>query len=90
MKMTQGKKTTNLLAAGAGNKRKRSNQQEATNLTTKEKRQKTQSLTTADIPDIVSAVMNALATSDAGTTLHTTCSCQTTGSNTRPVDKQPS
>jgi len=90
IKTTHSKKTANPPAAGAGKKRKCSNQQEATNLATKEKRQKTRSLTTADIPDIVSAIVNTLLTSDAGTTLHTTCTRWTTGSDTRPVDKQPS
>jgi len=85
-KTTQSKKTTNPPAPGVG---KRSNQQEATDLVTKEKRQKTWSLTTADIPDIMSAVMKALPMSDAETTLHTTWSCWTTGNDTRPIDKQP-
>jgi len=79
----QSKKTANPPATGAG---KRSNQQEATDFVTKEKRQKTWSLMTADI---VSAVVKALPMSDAETTPHTTWSCWTTGNDTGPIDKQP-
>jgi len=77
------KKSAKQPAVAAGRKRKRMSNPEATNSTTKEKRQKTRSLMMADIPEIVTTVVNALPTSDIG-------SAGTTSSRrmTRSAEKQ--
>jgi len=78
-KVTLNKKSAKQPGAAAGRKRKRTNNSVATDLTTKEKRQKTRSLTMADISEIVTAVVNALPTSNTGSA-ETTSNCWMTRS----------